>query len=154
MVLRIAAFAVTLALGLSTAALADDAFPLVSQSGSGETGTISIAPAPGGGSIVTVTTVGGPADPQPAHVHKGQCILIDPKPAYPLATLQNGKSVTTIKDLTPAQLESGQYAINVHKSTADAAVYFACGNLTKATAAAPAAAPAVAPAAAPAPAKK
>lgn len=132
MILRITAFAATLALGLSTLALAADVtYPLVSQSGSGETGTVTIAPAPGGGSLVTVTTVGGPPDPQPVHVHKGQCILIDPKPAYPLTTLENGKSVTTLKNVTPAQLESGEWAINVHKSTKEGGIYYACADLTK-----------------------
>jgi opacity protein-like surface antigen len=132
MILRISALAATLALALSTLALAADVtYPLVSQSGSGETGTVTIAPAPGGGSLVTVTTVGGGADPQPVHVHKGQCILIDPKPLYPLATLENGKSVTTLKDVTPAQLTSGQFAINVHKSTKEAAIYYGCADLTK-----------------------
>jgi hypothetical protein len=131
MMLRISALALTLALGLSAAALADDSYPLVSQSGSGETGTVTIAPAPGGGSLVTVTTVGQGADPQPVHVHKGQCVLIDPKPTYPLATLQNGKSVTTLKEVTPAQLESGQWAVNVHKSTTEGNVWVACANITK-----------------------
>ena len=132
MILRFSALVATLALSLSSMALAADVtYPLVSQSGSGETGTITIAPAPGGGSLVTVTTVGGGADPQPVHVHKGQCVLLDPKPLYPLTTLQDGKSVTTLKDVTPAQLESGDYAINVHKSTKEAAIYYACGNLTK-----------------------
>jgi hypothetical protein len=132
MILRISALVAALALSLSTLALAADVtYPLVSQSGSGETGTVTISPAPGGGSLVTVTTVGGGDVAQPVHVHKGHCILIDPKPTYPLATLQGGKSVTTLKNVTPAQLEDGEYAINVHKSTTEAAIYYACADLTK-----------------------
>jgi hypothetical protein len=132
MIIRITALAATLALGLSTMAIAADAtYQLVPQGGSGEAGTITIAPAPGGGSLVTVVTTGQGADPQPVHVHKGPCLVIDPKPAYPLATLEKGKSVTTLKGVTPAQLTDGSYAINVHKSTKEGGIYVACATLTK-----------------------
>jgi hypothetical protein len=65
---------------------------------------------------------------QPLHVHKGACAKLDPKPAYGLATLTNGKSETTI-DVPLASLEAGGFAINGHKSAQDVNTYVFCGDI-------------------------
>jgi hypothetical protein len=136
MMLRIAAFAATLAVAASAFALAADeklSYPLATQNGSGETGTVTIAPtADGKGSVVTIVTKGQGTDPQPVHVHKGPCAKLDPKPAYPLKTLQEGKSETTLADVPVSQLTNGDFSVNVHKSTADVNTYVACGDLAAA----------------------
>jgi hypothetical protein len=133
MILRISAIAATLALCASTLALAADAkmtYQLASQNSSGETGTIVLTPtADGKGTVVTVTTKGGGADPQPIHVHKGPCAKLDPKPTYPLKSVQDGKSETTLAEVPMSTLTDGDYAINVHKSTSEVAVYVACADL-------------------------
>lgn len=101
------------------------------QNGSGESGTATLKQS-GKSLLVTLSLTGGSGD-QPAHIHKGTCAKLDPKPAYPLTTVADGKSETTLKGVTLAALMSGTYAINVHKSAADIKDYVACGDL-KATA--------------------
>jgi len=100
---------------------------LAAQNNSGETGTATLYDG-AKGLIVRLRTSGADAD-QPAHIHKGTCDKLDPKPAYPLKPVHDGQSETTIKGVTIAQLQKSPYAINVHKSAKEAAVYVACGNL-------------------------
>lgn len=133
MILRISAIAATLALCASTMALAADTkmtYQLQAQNGSGETGTIVLVPtADGKGTVVTVTTKGGGADPQPIHVHKGPCAKLEPKPTYPLKAVIGGMSETTLAEVPIATLTDGDWAINVHKSTSEVGVYVACADL-------------------------
>ena len=63
---------------------------------------------------------------QPVHIHKGTCDKLDPKPAYPLSPLVNGKSETTV-NASLDSLEKGGYAINGHKSAQEASTYVFCG---------------------------
>ena len=137
MILRVAAVAAVLALGASAFAVAADkpvTYNLQAQNGSGETGTITLVPtADGKGTVVTIATKGQGDAPQPVHVHKGPCAKLDPKPTYPLKTLQGGKSETTLAEVPMSTLTDGDYAINVHKSTSEVAVYVSCADLTKQT---------------------
>jgi hypothetical protein len=117
----------------ASAATVPTQFRLSPQNGSGERATATLLQ--GADSvIVRVRTSGQGADPQPIHIHKGTCATLDPKPAFPLTTLQNGISETHVKGITLAQLESGAYAINVHKSVKEVATYVACGDLKKSAA--------------------
>src|SRR4051812_32663220 len=88
------------------------------QNGSGENGGATLN---GTDSQLTVTLdlSNGPAGPQPAHIHKGTCANLDPVPLYPLNNVVNGRSETTLP-ITLGDLMSGEYAINVHKSAAEA----------------------------------
>jgi opacity protein-like surface antigen len=125
------------ALASSAAAFAQTPAPatatvkLNAQNNSGETGTVVLTQA---GADVTVNAhITGAGDtPQPIHIHKGSCAKLDPAPTYPLTTVQNGSSVTTLKNMQLSQLETGAYAINVHKSTSDIPTYVACGDIPKA----------------------
>ncbi len=131
--LRIAAATAALVLATSTFALAAGPvkFTLHPQNHSGETADVVMTEA-GGNTTVTVTTENGPAGvAQPVHIHKGTCDTLDPKPTYPLTTLIGGKSTTTLKGVTIAQLEGSDFAINVHHSTSDVPTYYACGNIPK-----------------------
>jgi hypothetical protein len=102
--------------------------PLTPQNSSGESGTATLTPA-GDKTKVEVAISGAPSGvPQPLHVHKGTCAQLDPKPAYGLTTMTNGKSVTTI-DVPLSTLQSGGFAINGHKSAQDAKTYVFCGNI-------------------------
>jgi hypothetical protein len=107
-------------------------FKISPQNGSGESGTAMLTQA--GDSLKVKLALTGSKGEQPAHIHKGTCAKLDPKPAYPLTTVADGMSSTTIKDLKLSMLTSGTYAINVHKSTTDLKDYVACGNLTVANA--------------------
>jgi hypothetical protein len=100
------------------------------QNGSGESGTATLSEE-NSQLTVTLDLTNGPSGPQPAHIHKGTCAALDPNPLYPLASVVDGKSVTTFSDVTLAQLMSGEYAINVHKSATEASTYVSCGDLTQ-----------------------
>lgn len=101
---------------------------LTPQNNSGESGTATLTEQ-GTKTKVVVDVKGAPAGvAQPLHVHKGPCAQLDPKPAYGLATLTNGKSETTI-DVPLASLEAGGFAINGHKSAQDVNTYVFCGDI-------------------------
>ena len=97
------------------------------QNGSGQTGTATLTEA-NGQLMVSINLSNGSSTPQPAHIHKGTCANLDPVPTYPLTSIVDGKSETTLT-LTMATLSAGQYAINVHKSGAEAKIYVACGDI-------------------------
>lgn len=104
---------------------------LAPQNGSGESGTAALSQV--GPDVVVITKLaGGGTAAQPIHIHNGTCATLDPAPKYPLTTVQNGASTTTLKDMKLSQLETGAYAINVHKSTDDLKTYVSCGNIPKA----------------------
>jgi hypothetical protein len=134
MSLRIAAATAALVLATSTLGLAmgmgPEKFTLHPQNHSGEVGNVTMTQE-GDNVVVTVTTENAPAVAQPIHIHKGTCDTLDPKPTYPLTTLQNGTSTTTLKNMQLATLENGNFAINIHHSTADVPTYYACGNIPK-----------------------
>jgi hypothetical protein len=99
---------------------------LTPQNNSGESGTATLTEA-GSKTKVVVAVTGAPVGAaQPMHVHKGPCDKLDPKPAYGLASLTNGKSETTI-DVPLKTLQTGGYAINGHKSAQDVNTYVFCG---------------------------
>ena len=115
------------------ARVADAAEPitvqLTPQNNSGESGNAVLTDA-GPKTKVVVTITGAPAGVgQPLHVHKGTCAQLDPKPAYGLTTLTNGKSETMI-DVPIGDLRQG-YAINGHKSAQEASTYVFCGNIPR-----------------------
>ncbi len=118
--------------GAMTSAAGDKApmqIRLTALNNSGETGTATLMNG-AKGLIVKVRMTGGEKDvDQPAHIHKGTCEKLDPKPTYPLKTVHDGESETTIEGVTIAQLEKSPFAINVHKSTKEIPVYVACGNI-------------------------
>ncbi len=116
-------------LTVASAADAPQQFKLYSQNNSGETGTATLLQSTDGPLLVIVRTSGGGDVAQPVHIHKGTCEKLDPKPAYPLTTLMNGKSETKLPNIKLSMLEAGTYAINIHKSTTDLGTYVACGNL-------------------------
>ncbi len=125
--------AVLAALILTTPAFAAAAPVVVHlspQNHSGETGTATLSQI-GSNTVVNVVTKGGPANPQPIHIHKGTCAKLNPAPFYPLTTLQGGKSVTTLKGVSLMSLQNGDFAINIHHSTSDIPTYYACGDIPK-----------------------
>jgi hypothetical protein len=106
---------------------------LMEQNNSGQSGTATFTLSDNDTTLtIEINISGGTAEPQPAHIHIGTCADLDPKPFYPLNSVVNGKSVTVITeaDLVNVDYEvSNQFAINVHKSAAEASVYVACGDI-------------------------
>jgi hypothetical protein len=102
--------------------------PMAALNGSGETGSAVLTDTAKG--LVVTIHVKNAKGPQPAHIHKGSCAKLDPKPEYPLHNVVNGMSVTTVPGVTIAGL-IGKSAINVHKSLTDIPTYVSCGNVAK-----------------------
>lgn len=106
---------------------------LLEQNNSGQSGTATFTYAEDYSSVtIEINLSNGTAEPQPAHIHAGTCADLDPKPFYPLSSVVNGKSVTTITEEEAGKLDYeqfNQFAINVHKSAAEASVYVACGDI-------------------------
>jgi hypothetical protein len=142
---RLAALGGVLALGASGLAVAQTAAPMMSpapgsvivklaaQNNSGETGTAALTQT-GPDVSVSVTMTGAGTVAQPIHIHEGSCAKLNPQPLYPLTTVQNGMSMTTLKNMQLSALQTGGFAINVHKSTTDIPAYVACGDIPKSTA--------------------
>jgi Cu/Zn superoxide dismutase len=127
----IALAAVAMLAGSVASAATPIQFPIAAQNGSGEHGTATMMQG-SAGVIVRVRLAGGGDVKQPIHIHKGPCAKLNPKPAYPLTTVADGISQTTLPDVTLATLQDGTWAINVHKSGPEAAKYVACGDIPKA----------------------
>jgi len=115
----------------SSAQAADTSVKLEPQNNSGEAGTATLTPE-GNSTKVVLNVTGAPAAAQPTHIHKGTCDKLDPKPAFPLSPVVNGKSETTVK-VPMKTLTSGDYAINGHKSAQEAKTYVFCGSIPKAS---------------------
>lgn len=103
------------------------------QNGSSESGTAQLSAEGPDRTRVVLTLKGGPGKvAQPAHIHEGSCAKLDPKPKYPLSSVENGRSTSVV----PASMDSllnGKMAINVHKSSEDIKTYVACGDLKAST---------------------
>lgn len=102
---------------------------IMAQNGSGETGSATLTPM-GSKTRVVIGLKGEPlTGDQPAHIHKGSCANLDPKPAYPLKNVVLGKS-NTVVDVSLDTLTSSPMAINVHLSTKALKHYVACGDIS------------------------
>jgi predicted lipoprotein with Yx(FWY)xxD motif len=101
---------------------------LTEQNQSGQSGTATLE-AMGGQTRVTIEIASGPEGVnQPAHIHEGTCATLNPAPAFPLSPVQGGKSETVV-NVALDTLLAQPYAINVHRSPTEIAVYVACGDL-------------------------
>jgi LPXTG-motif cell wall-anchored protein len=103
---------------------------LAAQNDSGESGTAVLTDLGGGKTKVEITISGQPAGvPQPVHIHMGTCTNLDPKSAYALTNVVDGKSETTVH-ASVESLMNGNFAINGHKSAQEASVYVFCGAIS------------------------
>ncbi len=102
---------------------------LSEQNGSGQSGTATLTDM-GDSTKVVVNISNGTAEPQPAHIHMGSCANLNPKPLYPLKSLVNGTSETTVSTKL-SDIANGGMAINIHKSGAEVSVYVSCGDIAK-----------------------
>lgn len=123
---------------------------LAQQSSSGISGTATLTPM-GAQTRVVVTVSGAAAGPQPMHIHTGTCVNVNPQPAFPLTSVNNGRSETTV-NVSLSQIQGMAHVILMHKSPTEVPVYVSCGNIPvlASTTAAPAPGAAAQPARAPA----
>jgi hypothetical protein len=100
---------------------------IAEQNGSGESGTATLT-ADGEQTVVVIELTGAPADtPQPAHIHSGTCAELGDV-VHPLTNVEGGASETTV--VAPlADLQTGDFAINVHESEEAIQNYVACGDI-------------------------
>src|SRR3989344_175971 len=113
-----------------TAGVSRISVTLDEQNDSGESGTAILTEGADGMVRVSLSvTAASVGTAQPAHIHAGAC----PNPGaikYPLTSVINGVSETTL-NVGMATLRSQlPLAINVHKSAAETQVYVACGDVT------------------------
>lgn len=125
--LALAALLATIALAPAGAADSSISVTMNAQNNSGESGTATLT-AVGDQTKVVLDLSGAPAGPQPAHIHEGTCANLNPTPKYPLTSVVNGKSETTV-NVSLASLLTGGFAINVHKSPQEVSTYFSCGTI-------------------------
>ena len=85
---------------------------------SGVSGTATLTPQGNQTKVVVQLTGNTSGVAQPAHFHTGTCDKLDPKPKFPLADVVNGAS-SSVVSAPVAELTSGQYTINIHKSAAE-----------------------------------
>jgi hypothetical protein len=120
-----------LLLGVASIGFAADSATakLSPQNNSGESGTATLTKSGDKQTKVVLNVTGAPAGvSQPVHIHKGTCDKLDPKPAFPLSPVVNGKSETTV-NASLDSLQKGGYAINGHKSAQEVSTYVFCGGL-------------------------
>ena len=117
-----------LVLALVSPAFAADSgsVKLEPQNASGQSGTATLTKE--GAKTKVVLDVKGATGTEPVHIHKGPCAKLDPKPAFPLSPVVNGKSETVV-NASLDDLEKGGYAINGHKSAQDVKTYVFCGDI-------------------------
>jgi Cu/Zn superoxide dismutase len=97
------------------------------QNASGQSGTATLEAAGDGMTKVTIELSNPPADPQPAHIHIGACPDVGDV-AHALNNVEGGASETEVP-VSIEDLQAGDFAVNVHKSEAEADVYVACGDI-------------------------
>ena len=130
------------ALALGSMSLAQESVDVTMESVTGSEGPFQIGAA-------TLTAVDGQTQvviniepspegadvEQPVHIHDGSCSELGTV-VYPLSNVVDGSSTTTV-DATLESLRTGDFAVNVHKSPDEAAVYVSCGDVPVASIAQP-----------------
>ncbi|MCH8815528.1 MAG: CHRD domain-containing protein [Chloroflexi bacterium] len=114
--------------------------PTIGPDGGGEQSGTATLTAMGSQTEVVIsidTSPNGAIVEQPAHVHAGACgagSLADV--AYPLTNVVDGAS-TTVIDATLESLQSGGFAINVHRDGEQIGAYVSCGEIPTSSAEVP-----------------
>ena len=91
-------------------------------------GRVLLGRTTGGRTNVNLEIQSGPAGVlQPAHIHQGSCPDVGAV-AFPLQDVLAGRSVTNV-DISFDDLQTGDFAINVHQSLEEIDVYVACGDI-------------------------
>ena len=97
------------------------------ENNSGITGTATLTDM-GNGQTRVVVRISPGAGNHPAHIHSGNCGPTLGAVVYPLTNVQNGTSTTEV-EASLAELQTGDFAINLHESPTNIPTYVACGNI-------------------------
>ena len=91
-------------------------------------GLAKFTPTTGDRTAVFVSVEPGPAGvPQPIHIHEGTCGNLGAV-VHPLPDIAGGKTAPVL-DVSLAELRTGNFAINAHRSAEEIGVYVACGDI-------------------------
>ena len=102
---------------------------LLTQGNSGESGTATLTDMDGKLKVSLALTGAPVGVAQPSHIHAGSCENLG-SPRYTLTDVSGGSAETELAGVTVDQLLGElPLAINVHKSTQEAGIYVACGNI-------------------------
>jgi hypothetical protein len=110
------------------AAHPDVTIKMMAQNNSGENGTATLSDLNGKTRVVIHLTHEKLTGDQPAHIHPGSCAKLNPAPKYVLKNVVLGHS-NTVVEVPMTALLGGHYAINVHESKKQIAVYVSCGTI-------------------------
>ena len=101
---------------------------LAELNGSGVSGTATLTDLGDGMLRVEIDVEAAGNEAMPAHIHPGTCDELDPAPQYPLSDVEDGTSTTEI-EAALADIQTGEFAINLHESTEAIETYTACGDI-------------------------
>jgi hypothetical protein len=102
---------------------------LLEYDGSGQSGTATLTRINDRTEVVLKVEPGPPEDdPQPVHIHFGNCGPNLGELRFRLTDVIDGKS-TSVIDITLAELENDNSIINLHKSYENKSVFTACGDI-------------------------
>lgn len=95
--------------------------------GSGQSGEAVLTSMGDKTEVVVSIKAGAAGVAQPAHIHDKDCTTAGAV-KYPLTSVTDGKS-TTVINATLAALQASPFAVRVHKSGPEAAIYVSCGEI-------------------------
>jgi hypothetical protein len=102
---------------------------LLEYDGSGQSGTATLARVNVRTKVVLDVEPGPPEDdPQPVHIHFGNCGPNLGELRFRLTDVVGGKS-TTVVDINLADMASGNNIITLHKSYENKSIFTACGDI-------------------------
>ena len=101
---------------------------LIELDDSGQTGTATLRTNSDDTTGVTLRVTAWPRDPQPVHIHEGTCDNLGGI-AYRLKDVNFGDSETPKVKVKLDDLQTGNFAINLHDSLGRVDEYTACGNI-------------------------
>jgi plastocyanin len=100
---------------------------------SGQSGTATLVANGDSTDVAVIVTPGAAGVAQPIHIHASSCATLGGV-EYPLTAVMDGTSLTSV-GVTLQSLRDGDFAVNLHKSGAEASVYHACGDIGEGAAA-------------------
>jgi len=103
-------------------------FDLAEQNKSGLTGKVVVNEENGKAKVIVNITGKSSGVPMPAHIHLSSCATIGAV-KYPLMSVENGASQTTLTVSLSELLSSLPLSVNVHKSAEEPNIYVACGDI-------------------------
>ena len=104
--------------------------PLYALNDSGQSGVAILLDKGDTTEVVVDISPGAANVPQPIHIHAGSCDTLGDV-AFALSNVVNGRSVTNV-EASLAEITTGGFTINGHKSGDEIGIYVTCGDVPRA----------------------